>query len=116
MSRLATGYHNPSLHSLTETPTVFLLIVVLRLAMASCNASGVAQESGLSPGNTTGLIVLLANVKFFAASTCLMQRTMIMTAKLVIVFSQNSVTFSLVAILVVYSSTDLVDCVCSLGA
>ena len=85
--------------------------------MASCIASGVAQEPGPSPGNTTRLIiVLLSTVKFITASTCLMQRTMIMTAKLVIIFSQNSVFFSLVAILVVYSSTDLVDYMCFLGA
>lgn len=117
VSRLATGYHDPPPHSLTETATMFLLMVVSSLAMNSCLASAAAQEPGLSPGNTTGLIIVsLTTVKFSTASSCLMQGTMIMTAKLVIVFSQNSVSYSLVVILVVYFSTDLVDCICFLGA
>ena len=117
MSRLATGYHNPPLHSLTET-TVFLLIVVLSLVMAPYLASGIAQEPGLSPGIITGLIVFLATVKFSTTNSCLMQRTMIITVKLVIVFNQTAVRFyfSLVIISIMYSSTEVFDYICTPGA
>ena len=118
MLRLAAGYHNPPPHSLTETPTMFLLIVVLSLVMASYLSSSVAQEPGLSFGIITGLIVSLATVMFSTTNSCLIQRTMIITAKLVIVFSQTSVHFyfSLVVISVMYSSTEVSDCIYSLGA
>ena len=61
MSRLATGYHNPSPHSHTLTMIMFLLTSLSSLAMAACLASGDTHEPGLPPDSTTGLIVSLCH-------------------------------------------------------
>jgi hypothetical protein len=99
MSRRAAEYHNPSPHSLTKMIlAVFIFTAVSMPAMASCLDSAVAHEPGPSPGNITGLIIiLLSTIKFSTASSC---RTMIIgTDKLVIVKSIS--TLSLVVIIFV---------------